>query len=678
MKFRLVRVRRLADVTAAFDPLLDPSPLPFGAPAFDRITPEAILPALRTGIASARAEIEAIAREPAAPTFANTIVALERAGAALARVRRVFWTLASAHATPAIRAIEGEVSALLSRHGTATAHDPRLFERVHALWTERDRLNLDEAQRRLLDDSHRGFIDGGALLGATDKARFAAVAERLSLLGTRFGQNVLAATSDWSMLLTTSEEAAGLPEAMLGATARRAASNGLTGHLVTLDRGEVEAFLTFAECRDLRERMWRAFVGRCDGGPHDNRAIVDEMLTLRQERAALLGYPSYADHALADTMAGAPEAAEALLMRVWQPAVRHALEEQAALQRLADADGIVFAAWDWRYYAEHVRRDRHALDATALSTHLTLDRVRDAAFTAAGRLYGLTFSARADLPGWHPDVVARAVGDAQGRARGLLYTDFRARPDKHGGAWMGALRVQEAIDGAVLPIVYIVANFADAPAGSETCLSIDEARTLFHEFGHALHALLSDVVYPSQSGTAVARDFVEFPSKFMEHWIVAPDALATLGVPAPLIDALGRAETAGQGFATVEFLASAIIDMRLHRQTAPVDAARFTTQVIADIGMPATIVPRHGVTHFTHVFDGGYASLYYSYLWSEVLDADAFEAFTQSGDLFDPVLSARLAHEVLSRGDTRDPMAAYIAFRGRVPDEGALLRSRGF
>ncbi|WP_174280606.1 M3 family metallopeptidase, partial [Sphingomonas bacterium] len=461
------------------------------------------------------------------------------------------------------------------------------------------------------------------------------------------------------------------------ATARRAAAAGVDGHLLTLDRGDVEGFLAFSPRRSLREAVWRAFTTRADGGGHDNRPLVAAILALRQEQAALLGHPSYADHALADTMAATPGAAAALMMRVWTPALARAGEEQATLQALADADGVTLAAWDWRFYAEQVRRDRYALDGGAVRAFLTLDRVRNAAFAVAGRLYGLGFAARADLPGWHRDVDAWAVSDADGSHRGLLYTDYVARPEKHGGAWMGSLRVQEALGASVTtPIVYTVANFAGGEPGAPAGLSIDEARTLFHEFGHALHALLSDVVYPGQSGTAVSRDFVEFPSKLMEHWIVAPEVLGTLGVPAPLIAAIGRADAFGEGFATVEFLASAIPDLALHREPGVADPFAHVSGLLAQIGLPATIAPRHGLTHFTHVFDGGYASQYYSYLWAEVLDADAWEGFSEAGP-FDPALADRLRREVLARGDTRDPMASFVAFRGRAPDEGALLRARG-
>lgn len=673
-----MRFRQLADAPVR-DPLLDESALPFGAPDFARVTADACLPAFRRGIEEAAEDIERIAGDPAPPTFANTLEAMERAGVRLSRVRRIFWTLSSAQSDAALREIEPMVSEMLTRHGIAVAYDARLFARVRSLWERRESLGLNEAQLRLLRDSYRGFVDGGAELDDAQKKRFAKIAEELSSLSIRFGQNVLAASAKWEMLLEDAD-LDGLPDTMRAAAARRADARGHVGrYLLTLDRGDAEGLLTFSRRRDLRERMWRAFTTRGDGGEHDNNAIVDRMLALRHERATLLGYSSYADYALSDSMAKTPDAAMALLMRVWHPALEQAKEEQEVLEEVARAHGgsFDFAPWDWRFYAEQVRLARYALDGGEVKQYLTLDRVRDAAFATAGKLYGLQFERRPDLAGWHEDVSTWAVSEADGMPLGLLYTDYFARAEKHGGAWMGSLRVQEKLDGPVLPIVYLVANFAKPPTGADTGLSIDEARTLFHEFGHALHALLSDVTYPSQAGTAVTRDFVEFPSKFMEHWIVAPETLAELGLPSTLVAAIGHADDFGQGFATIEFLASAIVDLALHRSTDPVsDAKAAAARTLAEIGMPATIAPRHGLTHFTHVFDGGYAGAYYSYLWSEVLDADAFDAFTASGNIFDPALAARFRSEILAPGNTRDPAASFVAFRGRDPEEGALLRDR--
>ena len=420
--------------------------------------------------------------------------------------------------------------------------------------------------------------------------------------------------------------------------------------------------------------MWRAFVTRCDGGAHDNWPILAEMVALRQERARLLGYATYAEAKLDDSMARTPAAAMALMDRMWAPARASALAEQAELEALA---GVPIAAWDWRFYAEQVRRDRYALDGAAVKQHLTLDAVRASAFACAEKLYGLTFAERDDVPVYHPEVRAWAVSDAAGAPAGLLYTDYIARPEKHGGAWMGSIRVQERLDAAVLPIVYTVANFSKAPQPGQTRLSLDEARTLFHEFGHALHALLSDVTYPSLSGTSVARDFVEFPSKFMEHWIVSPDVLAGLGVPPALIAAIGQADAFGQGFATVELLASSIVDLAIHdTPDAAADVRTIEASTLARLAVPAAIGMRHRLPHFTHVFDGGYAAAYYSYLWSEVLDADAFAAFEDAGDMFDAKLAGRFRSAILARGDSRDPAESFLAFRGRAPDESYLLKAR--
>jgi peptidyl-dipeptidase Dcp len=433
--------------------------------------------------------------------------------------------------------------------------------------------------------------------------------------------------------------------------------------------------------RDLREQIWRGFTSRCDGDAFDNNPLIAEIAALRQESAVLLGFATYADYKLADSMARTPDAAAALMARVWAPAKAHAQIERDELQALMDAErpGAILAAWDWLHYAERIRKERYDLDGAAVKAYLDLDAVRAAAFDVAGRLYGLRFAVRHDVAVYQADVQAWAVTDAAGATVGLLYTDYYARPEKHGGAWMGSLRVQEKLDGAVTPIVYTVANFAKPQPGSKALLALDEARTLFHEFGHALHALLSDVTYPSLAGTAVSRDVVEFPSKIMEHWIVAPEILRGLGMPDALIAGIARADVAGQGHATVEFLASAMLDLALHRRTdfTGFDAGAFETEELARIGIPEPIGMRHRLPYFSHVFDGGYASAYYSYLWAEVLDGDAFEAFVETGNLFDPALADRFRRQVLAFGDSRDPMASFIAFRGREPDESGLLRQRG-
>lgn len=654
---------------------------PLGAPPFASVKPEDFVPALKAAIAIHNDELAAIGANDASANFKNTLAALERSGEALARIRRLFWTLASAHAIAPIRAIESEMSALLSAHGTAISHDAALFARIADVHAGLESDDLSAEQKRLVENSYRSFVRGGAALNANDKHRFAAIDARLAELSVRFGQNALLATNAWTMVLDA-QDLDGIPQSLRDAAAARAEAGGDGGRYhFTLDRTDFEAFLAFSERRDLRERFWKAFTSRCDGGEHDNWPVIAETLALRDERARLLGYHDHAAYQLDDSMARTPEAALALLMQLWEPANLRAAEEARELQGLIDADGgsFMLAPWDWRFYAERVRRDRYALDGVAIKEHLRLDTVRTAAFEVARRLYGLTFVHREDIFAYHPDVWAWEVHGADGSTIGLLFTDYLARSEKHGGAWMGSLRVQEKLDGDVRPIVYLVANFASAPPPdtASTKLSLDEARTLFHEFGHALHGLLSDVTYPSLSGTSVARDFVEFPSKFMENWIVSRDVLGGLGVPAELIDGIRRAESYGQGYATVELVSCALLDLALHSASARcTDPKTFAETELRRLGMPDAIGLRHRLPYFTHLFDGGYASAYYSYLWSEVLDADAFEAFVESGDIFDHPTAQRFRQEILAQGDKRDPMESFMAFRGRAPDGEALMRAR--
>lgn len=651
--------------------LLAPWTGPEQSPDFTAFKTEDFLPAFHVAIEERRREIQAIGSDPAPPSFDNTILALERSGETLARVKRIFWMLSSAHSDDALRAIETEVSAKLTEFGTEISHDPALFQRVCTVWEQRSGLTPEQA--RLVDKSYKGFVASGAALSGAKKDRLAEIATRLSALSVKFGQNVLAATNSCEIILAD-DELAGIPEDLVACAARQAADKALEGYLFVLDRGLFEALLTFADDRSVRERVWRAFTARCQSGDHDNLPIIAEIVALRQEKAALLGYASYADFALGDSMAKTPEAAGALMRRVWVPALQQAHEERAALQMSA---GFEIEAWDWRYFADRLRRHSFSYDASAIRAHLSLAKVRSTAFAAAGRLYGLRFEQRGDISVYHPDVQAWSVEDRDGSPLGLLFTDYLARPEKHGGAWMGSLRVQEKIDGPVLPIVYTVGNFSGSGGEEEALLSLDEARTLFHEFGHALHALLSDVTFPSLAGTSVARDFVEFPSKLMEHWVVAPEALRGFGVSEELIAAIGKADSFGQGFATVEFLASALVDLELHQAVPPPrDIAAFEADTLNRLAVPEAIAMRHKLAYFTHIFDGGYASAYYSYLWSEVLDADVFEAFEATGDIFDAQLAAKLREEVLSPGDSRDPMASFMAFRGREPDESALIRSR--
>jgi peptidyl-dipeptidase Dcp len=671
------------------NPLLQAWATPFGAPPFDRIRAHHFPPAFAAAMAEHLAEIEAIAANPAPPGFANTIEAMERAGRALGRVGATFSNLAASHGTPELQAVEREMAPKLAAHHSAVALNPRLFARVAALHEQRDSLGLAPDQLRLLERAHLGFVRAGAALSEPGRARMAEINTRLATLHTTFGQNVLHDEKDWTLPL---DEAglAGLPGFVVEGARQAAAERGMDGHVVTLSRSLIEPFLTFSPRRDLRQAAWQAWVSRgMHPGAHDNRPLIPEILALRAERARLLGFAHFADFRLADSMAGTPDAVRRLTGEVWTAGRRRAGEEAARLLAEAAQDGINHALepWDWRHYAERVRQAEYDLDETRLKPYFELERIQQAAFETANRLFGLTFHPRTDIPLYHPDVRAYEVRDADGHV-GLFLADHFARPDKRSGAWMSSYRDQENLshlgDAPIAPIIVNNNNFA---RGTPTLLSFDDATTLFHEFGHALHGLLSQVRYPSQSGTSVRRDFVEFPSQIYEHWLEDEGALRRharhheTGEPLPddIIARLLAARTFNQGFATVEFLASAILDMELHTHPTPhsLDIETFEAETLAQLGMPREIGARHRPAHFQHLFSGGgYAAGYYSYLWAEVLDADGFDAFTETGNPFHPETAARLKR-VLQSGDTRDPMDLYIEFRGRPPETTALLRMRG-
>jgi peptidyl-dipeptidase Dcp len=654
-------------------------------PPFGRIRPEHFTPAFAAAMEEHLAEIAAIGTDPAAPTFANTIEALQRSGRALARIGNVFGNLTASLGGEALEELDRELSPQLAQHGMKVALDPALFARVATLHARRDALGLEEDQLRLLDRTHLGFIRSGAALAPAEKARMSEISERLAVLHTAFGQNVLHDEKAWHLPLAETD-LDGLPDFLRAGAAQAAAERGIPGYAITLSRSLIEPFLTFSARRDLRRVAHEAWIARgTHPGPHDNRPLIPEILALRNERARLLGYSDFATFRLADSMAGSVEAAQGLLAEVWEPAKRRAAAERERLLELARAEGFndALAPWDWRYYSEKVRRADYALDEAELKSFFEFENIQRAAFDTAGRLFGLEFLRREDIATYHPDVQAYEVRDEKGTV-GVFLADPYARTDKRSGAWMSSYRDQENLDGPVTPIIVNNNNFAKA---SPTLLSFDDAETLFHEFGHALHGLLSQVRYPAQSGTSVRRDFVELPSQIYEHWVSLPETLRQYalhhetGAPLPdaLIERLRAAQTFNQGFATVEYAASALIDMALHSHPAPenIDIEAFEREFLAGIGMPAEIGIRHRPAHFQHLFaGGGYAAGYYSYLWSEVLDADGFEAFEETGDAFDPATAARL-RRLLSAGDTRDPMQLYVDFRGREPSTKALLRSRG-
>lgn len=666
---------------------------PFGLPPFAVIRPEHIREAYPAALDKHRAEIEAIKAEKAAPDFANTIEALERSARGMSRLGGVFYNLAGADTNEALQAIEREISPVMSRHWSAIMMDEGLFARVDAVFRQREKLGLDAEQMRLLERTHRGFVRAGAELGADDKARLATINERLAGLGTSFGQNLLKDEASYALVLENEADLAGLPAFVVAAMARAAADRGQDGkHAVTLSRSIIEPFLTFSTRRDLREESFLAWSKRGEnGGETDNRAIVAEMVKLRAEKAKLLGFPTFAHFKLDDSMAKAPANVRQLLELVWKPAKARAAQEAADLAALAQAEGEngPIRPSDWRHYSEKVRQKTYALDEAVLKPYLQLDRIIAAAFDTAGKLFGLAFAEKPELAGYHPDVRIWEVTEAaSGRHIGLFLGDYFARPSKRSGAWMSAYRGQRNLDGEVRPIIVNVCNFAKPAEGKPALLSIDDARTLFHEFGHALHGLLSDVKYGSLAGTSVSRDFVELPSQLYEHWFLTREVMqrfclhAETGEPIPetLIDKIKKAQTFNQGFATVEYTSSALVDLAFHslEATAEVDPLAFEAAELARIGMPGEITMRHRTPHFSHVFSGdGYSAGYYSYLWSEVMDADAFNAFIEAGDVFAPELAQKLRRYIYSAGDTRDPAEAYTLFRGRLPTPDALLEKRG-
>ena len=666
------------------NPLLAPWTTPFGLPPFDQIRPEHFAPAFDQAMREHLEEIAAIGADPEPPGFANTIEAMQRSGRALDRVHAAFSNLVASQGGAALEAVDRDMSPKLAQHGMRVSLDPALFGRVAALHDQRQDLALSEDQMRLLERVHLNFVRSGGALDPSAKARMAAISERLAVLHTQFGQNVVHDEASWHLTLAESD-LDGLPEFLRDGARQAAAARGLPGYAVTLSRSLIEPFLTFSSRRDLRQTAYEAWTQRGNHeGAHDNRPLIPEILALRAERARLLGYATYADFRLADTMAATPGAAAGLLDEVWEPAKRKAAAERDRLLTVARAEGFngALAAWDWRYYAERVRLADYALDEAEIKPFFQLETIQQAAFDTAGRLFGLSFVPQPQVPTYDPGVRAFEVRDAQGHV-GVFLADHYARAGKRSGAWMSSYRDQENLDAPVSPIIVNNNNFARA---EPTLLSFDDARTLFHEFGHALHGLLSQVRYPSQSGTSVRQDFVEFPSQVYEHWFELPGTLRAYALHhetgEPIADALVErllaARGFNQGFGTVEYTASALIDMALHAHPDPrsIDIEAFEADFLARIGMPPEIGIRHRPVHFQHLFaGGGYAAGYYSYLWSEVLDADGFEAFKEAGDPFDPALAARL-RTVLAAGDTRDPMQLYAAFRGRAPSTAALLRGR--
>jgi peptidyl-dipeptidase Dcp len=689
-----------AALAVADNPLLQPWTDAFGLPPFAALRPEHFEPALRAAMAEHRAELAAISAQTARPTFDNTLAAFDRSGRRLGRIASVFYNLTASATTPALQAVQRSMAGPLAAHHSAVYMDADLFARVDALYTQRDTLGLSPEQLRLLERTHLDFVRAGAKLAPAAQRRYAQVMEELAALTTRFAQNVLHDESSWHLPLTGDADLAGLPDFVVAAARQAAAERGLDGHAITLSRSLVVPFLTFSTRRDLREQAWRAWTSRGEHpGEHDNRELARDILRLRREQAALHGHACYADYALADTMAGSRAAVAGLLDEVWPRALAAVERERQALLSLAQAEGAaadgVIEPWDWRFWAEKVRQRHYALDDAEIKPYFPLEAMVQAAFDCASRLFGLRFVARPELPTYHADVKAYEVQDADGRSVGIFLQDNFARPGKRSGAWMSSLRWQTRNlaagedASAGLPVILNNNNFAKGAPGAPTLLSLDDARTLFHEFGHGLHGLLSQVTFESLSGTQVLRDFVELPSQIFEHWIAEPEVLKRharhwqTGEPIPdaLIDKLHRARRFNQGYETVRYTASAIVDMAVHSLAdaePPADLCAFEAELLRARGLPHGVGQNHRLVHFQHLFSGsGYAAGYYVYLWAEVLDADGYDAFREAGSPFDPAVAQRLRRFIYGSGNSLEPGAAYRAFRGRDAAVTPLLQKRG-
>ena len=674
------------------NPLMAEWTTPFELPPFDMIEAKHFKEAFDIAISENDREIELIAGNPGKPTFANTIEALELAGGTLRKVAMVFFNISGAHTSSHLKTIERDIAPILAEHSSKIMLNTALFDRVDTLFNSRSDLALTSEQSRVLERYQSSFVRAGATLTGNDRVRMTEVIKSLAELGTSFSQNILADEETYELVLDKADDLAGLPDFLIAASSSAAKERGYEGkHVITLSRSLIEPFLQFSSRRSLREQAFKAWIKRGEnGGETDNRANVADTLLLREERARLLGFDNFASFKLDDQMAKTPDAVRDLLEKVWQPAKFRAGEEAGKLQALANSEGVnvQIEPWDWRYYAEKVRKAEYDLDETEIKPYLQLDRIIEAAFDTAGRLFGLTFTELNNLPVYHPDVRVFEAKDTHGKHIALFIGDYFARPSKRSGAWMSNYRSQEKLRGNITPIVVNVMNFAKAPAGEATLLTFDDARTLFHEFGHALHGMLSNVTYPMISGTNVARDFVELPSQLFEHWLGEKDVLSKFavhyktGAPIPdnLIGRLKAAETFNQGFATVEYVSSALVDMELHTMPASEaqDVIETEQDILQKIGMPSSITMRHRTPHFSHVFSGdGYSAGYYSYIWSEVMDADAFQAFRDTGDPFDKEMADKLVTHIYSAGASREPKELYMAFRGKMPEIDALLTGRG-
>lgn len=682
---------------AAPNALLAPWSGPYGGvPPFDQASPALLAPALEAGMAEHLVELERIANNPAPATFANTIAAMERSGRALDRAATVYYIFGSTLSDDAVQQVERDIEPKMAAFRDSITQNEKLFRRIAAVYDARTTSGLTAEEQRLTWLTYTNFVRAGAKLDAASKKRLGEINQSLAGLFTQFSQNLLADESERYTVLESEADLAGLPTSLRAGFAADANRRGQSGKWVVANtRSSVEPFLTYSTRRDLREKVWQVFVNRGDNGDvRDNNAIIGQILQLRAERARLLGFETHAHWRLENSMARTPERAMQLMEAVWTPAVARVREEVADMQKIADAEGarIKIEPWDYRHYAEKVRKAKYDLDTNELKPYLQLDKLREGMFYVAGELFGMTFTAlpEGSVPVYHPDVRVWRVDDKAGKFIGLWYFDPYARVGKQSGAWMNAYRNQERFDGEVKTIVSNNSNFVKGTPGEPVLISWDDAVTLFHEFGHALHGLSSNVNYPSVSGTNVTRDYVEFPSQLLEHWLPVKEVLDRFAVhyqtgkpiPAELVAKVERAKTFNQGFATIEYLAAALVDMKLHLAAKPdsrIDPDAFERETLAKLGMPNEIVMRHRTPQFGHIFSGdGYSAGYYSYLWSDTLTADAWEAFTEGKGAWDRDIAKRLHDHIFSVGNTIDPADGYRSFRGRDPQIEALMRKRGF
>jgi peptidyl-dipeptidase Dcp len=664
-----------------------------GVPPFDRVQIPLFKPALEAAMAERLAETEKIANNPAPPDFENTIAALERTGGTLNRVATLYGVWGATMSSPEYQVVEREMAPRLASLLDQIFQNEPLFKRIEAVYNSPAKAKLNPEQQRLTWLYYTNFVRAGARLSADAKKRVLQINQQLAGLYTKFSQNVLAEETDQFLVLKSEDELAGLPQSLREAAAAAAETKKQPGTWVIMNtRSSIDPFLTYSDRRDLREKAWRMFVNRGDnGGEHDNNAIITEVLQLRAERAKLLGYPTHAHWRLENAMAKTPEKAMELMEAVWQPAVARVREEVADMQALADKEGakIKIEPWDYRYYMEKVRKAKYDLDQNEIKPYLQLEKLREGIFWVAGELFNFNFTPVTNVPVAHPDVRVWEVTDKTSKKHvGLWYFDPYARAGKRSGAWMNAYRAQERVNGEITTIVSNNSNFVRGKPGEPVLISWDDATTMFHEFGHALHGLSSNVTYPILSGTAVARDYVEFPSQLLEHWLSTPEVLQRFAlhyqtskpIPQELVDKINRSATFNQGFATVEYLSAALIDMKLHLAgDRKIDADAFERETLAQLGMPKEIVMRHRTPQFLHVFSSdGYSAGYYSYLWSDVLTADAFGAFVEGKGPYDRAVAERLRKYVFSVGNTTDPAEGYRGFRGRDPKIDALMKKRGF